>query len=195
MMIAHQNADLEGVDATHEQAPGMNQALVGLGANIGNPLNQLARAVSTLAATEAVALEAVSRVYRSAPMGPSDQPDFLNACVRLSTQLTPAQLLDTLQAIEHAQGRVRQRHWGERCIDLDLLLVDNLRVETEMLTLPHPGLEDRDFVLRPLIDLLGPDYTLPSGTALSQALRDTTDHRLQTLDIDLLKLAKDTSND
>lgn len=161
-------------------------ALVGLGANIGEPLKQLTRAVAGLLHHNAITLRAVSPVYRSTPMGPSDQPDFYNACVHLETSLSAQALLNELQAIENAQGRVRHRHWGERCIDLDLLLFDAEVIHSSSLTVPHPGLSERDFVLRPLIDLLGPDYRLPSGETLSQCLQSATDHQLQPLSVNLV---------
>ena len=167
------------------RALAMKPALVGLGANIDSPLEQISSAVTALGAHDAINLVGVSPIYRSAPMGPSDQPDFYNACAHLETSLTAPALLAVLQAFEKAQGRIRHRHWGERCIDLDLLLYAAEVIASDTLTVPHPGLKARDFVLRPLIDLLGPDYRLPSGETLSQCLRAAPDHRLQPITIEL----------
>ncbi len=129
-------------------------AYIGLGANMGNPLDQLQQAIDACSALPSTAITQLSGVYQSPPMGPQDQPDFYNACAALETHLTAHQLLTELQGIERTMGRIKRRHWGERCIDLDLLLYGELVHDCATLTLPHPGLKDRDFVLMPLLDLL-----------------------------------------
>ncbi|MEQ8514351.1 MAG: 2-amino-4-hydroxy-6-hydroxymethyldihydropteridine diphosphokinase [Chromatocurvus sp.] len=100
----------------------MVYCLVGLGANIGDPLSQLRRAVHDLRTHPGIAHVMPSPVYRTPPMGPPDQPDYLNAVAGLDTELAPEPLLDILQAIERGAGRVRGRRWGQRTLDLDLLL-------------------------------------------------------------------------
>lgn len=157
----------------------MIQALIGLGANIGDPISQLQAACVQLAQHPDCRLHAASRVYVSAPLGPQDQPDFLNAAIALQTRLTPHALLDVLQAIELQLGRVRLRHWGERCIDLDLLLFGDVCLDDPRLTLPHPGMASRAFVLQPLIDLLGADFRLPCGNQLATLLDACSDNSLQ----------------
>ena len=149
----------------------MATVLIGLGANILNPTLQLARALSALDQQTDIAVWAVSRVYRSAPLGPLDQPDFFNAAVKIETSLPPEALLSTIKMIELQQGRVASRRWGERCIDLDILLYDALELETDTLHIPHPGICERAFVLDPLIDLLGGEFKMPSGAEIGK-LRD-----------------------
>ena len=94
-----------------------------------------------------------SKLYQSPPMGPQDQPHYLNAVVRLETDLAALDLLDELQKIEQESGRVRLRHWGERTLDLDMLLYGQQQITHERLTVPHVGLLERDFVIIPLLDL------------------------------------------
>ncbi len=163
----------------------MKQALIGLGANIEDPAKQLQAAITALSDLPATTVVACSAVYRSRPMGPQDQPDFLNACVELRTALSPLALLTHLQAIESSQGRERRRHWGERCIDLDLLLHGREVMQTDRLTLPHPGITERDFVLRPLIDLLGANATLPCDQRLGDLLAKVDSHQLTISDLSL----------
>ncbi|HFD81104.1 MAG TPA: 2-amino-4-hydroxy-6-hydroxymethyldihydropteridine diphosphokinase [Gammaproteobacteria bacterium] len=128
-------------------------AYIGLGSNLQEPRAQLRSALEALAELPQGRLAAVSSLYRSAPMGPQDQPDYLNAVARIETALEPEPLLDTLQAIERAQGRVRTRRWGPRTLDLDLLLYGERIIDSERLSVPHPGLAERDFVLCPLAEL------------------------------------------
>ncbi|MGB1202669.1 MAG: 2-amino-4-hydroxy-6-hydroxymethyldihydropteridine diphosphokinase, partial [Alloalcanivorax venustensis] len=107
-----------------------------------------------------------SDLYASAPVGPQDQPDFINAVAALETTLAPLALLDALQQLENAAGRERHRHWGERTLDLDILLWDQRTLDLPRLTVPHPELTRRAFVIGPLLDLL-PDCRLPDGTPVA----------------------------
>lgn len=129
------------------------RAFIALGANLGEPLAQLDAAVQYLDAHPQITCLSMSRVYQSQPHGPQDQPDFTNAALLVRTTLTPLNLLTVMQAIEASLGRVRQRHWGERTIDLDLILYDNIIMQTPTLTLPHPLAHRREFVIQPLYDL------------------------------------------
>lgn len=148
----------------------MKQALVGLGSNVEEPLTQLTTAYRRLAADPEITVEATSSVYLSAPHGPQDQPDFYNAVISLHTSMAPEKLLSALLATETRMGRKRLRHWGERCIDLDLLAYDKCEITSTDLVLPHPRAHERRFVLDPMIELLGKDYCLP-GTSTLQALQ------------------------
>ena len=148
----------------------MKQALVGLGSNVEEPLTQLTTAYRRLAAVPEITVEATSSVYLSAPHGPQDQPDFYNAVISLHTSMAPEKLLSALLATEAKMGRKRLRHWGERCIDLDLLAYDRCEITSTDLVLPHPRAHERRFVLDPMIELLGKDYCLP-GTSTLQALQ------------------------
>lgn len=147
----------------------MVRAYIGLGSNLDDPVQQLHRALEALAQLPQTQRIACSRFYRSAPLGPQDQPDYVNAVVALDTDLLPEALLDALQAIEAAQGRVRTRRWGPRTLDLDLLLYGNEVLATPRLTVPHPGLAERNFVLYPLAELV-PDLQLPDGQRLEELL-------------------------
>lgn len=143
---------------------------LGLGANLHQPLQQLQQAVVALAALEHCQLQHVSSLYGSKPMGPQDQPDYVNAVVAISTTLSAEQLLDQLQKIELEQGRQRKdERWGPRTLDLDILLFGNQTINTARLTVPHYGMKVREFVLYPLAEL-APELHLPDGTKLSQLL-------------------------
>ncbi|WP_291374250.1 2-amino-4-hydroxy-6-hydroxymethyldihydropteridine diphosphokinase [Acinetobacter sp. UBA6720] len=136
---------------------------IGLGSNLGDSKLILTEAVHKLASLGDVK---ISKLYQSPPMGPQDQPNYLNAVVQLSTDLAPLALLDELQRFEQESGRVRLRHWGERTLDLDLLLYAEEKIQHERLTVPHVGVMERDFVLIPLLDL-DPDLHI-DGIALKQ---------------------------
>jgi 2-amino-4-hydroxy-6-hydroxymethyldihydropteridine diphosphokinase len=138
-------------------------AFVGLGSNIDDPRAQVARAIRELDAIAGCELVGASRLYQSPPMGPPDQPDFVNAVARVRTTMPPRALLDALLELERRHGRVRGgAHWGPRALDLDLLLYDDLVLDEAGLDLPHPGLTSRPFVLYPLAEL-APDLELPGA--------------------------------
>ncbi|MCL6235425.1 2-amino-4-hydroxy-6-hydroxymethyldihydropteridine diphosphokinase [Acinetobacter sp. ANC 5579] len=128
----------------------MTLTYIGLGSNLGDSQQILSEAVHKLATLGTVK---VSKLYQSPPMGPQDQPNYLNAAVALETDLAPLALLDELQRFEQESGRVRLRHWGERTLDLDLLIYGEQHIQNERLTVPHVGVLERDFVLKPLLDL------------------------------------------
>lgn len=155
-------------------------AFVGLGSNMADPSAQLAGAVARLAALPKTELVAQSAFYSSRPVGPQDQPDFVNGAAWLRTELTPLELLDQLQAIEQAHGRKRIQHWGPRTLDLDLLLYGNEAITSERLTVPHAELANRDFVLQPLLDL-DPERVLPDGRSLAGLRQQCPDNKLQKL--------------
>lgn len=136
---------------------------IGLGSNLDEPRQQVRRASTALAALDPSMR--LSSLYMSAPMGPQDQPRFINAVAEIRTRLSPAALLDELQAIEQAHGRTRERHWGPRTLDLDLLVYGDEIISTSRLVVPHPGLPERAFVLYPLAEL-APALQIPGfGTA------------------------------
>ena len=144
----------------------MISAYIGLGSNLQNPARQLATAIAHLEKLQQSKLVAVSRLYRSAAVGPGSQPDYLNAVARLDTDLAPLPLLAALQQIERRQGRDRTVRWGPRTLDLDILLYGNRQIGTPELTVPHPSMSLRNFVLYPLMQLTGPELRLPDGTDL-----------------------------
>ena len=145
------------------------EAYVGLGANLGNPAQTFAQACELIKGFAEVL--GFSKLYRSKPYGFADQPSFVNAAAHLRTNLPATELLTKLQQTERALGKKVIRENGPRVIDLDLLLYEDLVLDTNELQLPHPGILERDFVLRPLLDL-NPDLTHPSWkvTSLQEAL-------------------------
>jgi 2-amino-4-hydroxy-6-hydroxymethyldihydropteridine diphosphokinase len=146
----------------------MTLAYIGLGANLGDPPAQLRTALHGIEALGRII--AVSPFYRSAPMGPAEQPDFCNAVCALDTVVGATALMDALLAIERGMGRVRTLKWGPRLIDLDLLHVDGVCCATERLTLPHPGIAQRNFVLVPWADI-APDAAVPGLGRIGEAAR------------------------
>jgi 2-amino-4-hydroxy-6-hydroxymethyldihydropteridine diphosphokinase len=141
------------------------RAYIGLGSNLDDPLSQVRAALTELAQLPHTRLAAVSPLYRTPPMGPADQPDYINAVAALDTELEPLALLDQLQRIELQHGRLRTLRWGPRTLDLDLLLYGERVISNERLTVPHPGLRERPFVIFPL-QAIAPGLVLPDGTSL-----------------------------
>ncbi|MED5389164.1 MAG: 2-amino-4-hydroxy-6-hydroxymethyldihydropteridine diphosphokinase [Pseudomonadota bacterium] len=156
------------------------QALIGLGSNLDHPAQRLISALRALQRLPHVSLVHHSRLYASAPVGPQDQPDYVNAVAQLDTTLSPHTLLHTLQALELAAGRQRLRHWGERTLDLDILLIDNQRIDSSDLQVPHPQMTRRAFVLQPLLEI-SPQAHLPDGTALSSFLEQVAEQTISPL--------------
>lgn len=154
-------------------------AYVGLGGNLGDVAETLRRAAEALAKLPETRLSRASRIYRNPPLGPPDQPDYRNAVVKLTTELDAEALLDALQAIETEFGRVREGdRWGPRTLDLDLLLYGETVCATERLTLPHPGLRERAFVLYPLAEI-DSDLVLPGNERLTDLLAQVSGEGLE----------------
>ena len=146
----------------------MAEVYIALGSNMAGPHDQLDRALKSLSSIPEVQIVAVSDRYKTPAIGPS-QPDYINAAAQLMTTLSPESLLDTLQSIEQQQERVRTVRWGPRTLDLDILLYDNIVQDTQRLTIPHPRMAERAFVLLPLADI-NRDLALPCGKTVSQLL-------------------------
>ena len=157
------------------------QVFIGLGSNLSNPREQVERAFIELTRLPQSQLIARSRLYRSAPIGPAGQPDYINAVAQVETQLEPLALLDALQAIEQAHERVRLEHWGPRTLDLDILLIDQEVINSPRLTVPHPFLTQRSFVLYPLQDI-APTLRLPDGTILDELVKLTPRDGLEPIE-------------
>lgn len=150
-------------------------AAIGLGGNLGDAPATLLRALAALDACTGIRVVAHSPLYRSLAIGPAGQPDYANAVALLETTLTPHELLDALQAIEQAEGRIREVRWGARTLDLDLLLYADQEIRDARLTVPHAELRQRNFVLQPLADI-APDWLLPGGeTVLTLSRRASSD--------------------
>lgn len=140
---------------------------IGIGSNLGDSKNLIRSALQNLDAHPFVTLKAYSHLYQSKPHGPQDQPDYLNAVAKIDTQLPPLQLLDTLQSIENVHGRLRKEHWGARTLDLDILTYEGKNVASERLSIPHPFMMQRPFVIHPMYEI-SPDFIFDDGQSLAK---------------------------
>ena len=157
-------------------------AYIGIGSNLEIPVEQVRRARGSLAGLQRTRLVGFSPLYRNPAVGPGEQPDYVNAVAVIETRLEPRELLEALQAIEVAQGRVREKvRWLPRTLDLDLLVYGDREIREDGLEVPHPHLRERAFVLRPLADL-APDLNVPGhGTvaALLEGVSQAELHRIE----------------
>ena len=159
----------------------MHTVYLGLGANLNAPRKQIHAAVAALKALKDVEFVCVSHDYASKPMGPQDQPDYVNAVACVKTALKPEQLLDLTQAIELEHGRVRkEERWGPRTLDIDILLFGNDVINTPRLTVPHYGLTEREFVVYPLLEI-APTLVLPNNQSLADITKTLPLNDLQQL--------------
>jgi 2-amino-4-hydroxy-6-hydroxymethyldihydropteridine diphosphokinase len=156
-------------------------AYVAVGSNLNHPQHRVHEAFERLATLTATQAVLKSRLYQTRPMGPQDQPYFVNAAAGLLTQLTPRELLEALLKIETAMGRHRQERWGPRVIDLDLIWMAGGMVDEPGLTVPHPGVSTRNFVLYPLVDI-APTLMIPGHGIVSDLARAVGDDGISVLD-------------
>ncbi len=158
------------------------RAYIGLGSNLDDPEARIRRARRSIAVLDGVRERGFSSLYRSEPLGPRDQPDFINAVMAVDTTLPAQDLLQALQAIETAHGRVRTgERWGPRTLDLDLLLYGAACIRTENLTVPHYAIAERPFVLYPLAEIAPPDLYVPGKGLLKELLRNCPAEGLERL--------------
>ncbi len=149
------------------------QVFLGFGGNLDNPYNHFCRAKQKLAAHPQITVVATSPLYTTPPLGgPTGQPDYLNGVMEIETGLSPANLLQLCQQIEAESGRIRNERWGARTLDIDLLIMADITVNTPQLTIPHPRLQQRHFVLLPLNDL-APALIHPISMKTIAALLET----------------------
>lgn len=158
----------------------MHAAYIGLGSNLENPEHQVRSAITTLGSRRELGLQRASSLYRSAPVGHAEQPDFVNAVALLATELAPEALLDVLLALEKDFGRERSFRDAPRILDLDLLLYDKLQTEFPGLCLPHPRMHQRAFVLAPLVEI-APDCVIPGLGPAAQWLARAATQRVDRL--------------
>jgi 2-amino-4-hydroxy-6-hydroxymethyldihydropteridine diphosphokinase len=159
-----------GICSSNEKS-GMVAAYIGLGSNLEHPAEQLKRALAELAQLPDTLFRGCSSMYQSPPMGGMEQPDYINAVARLETALEPDELLDSIQAIETAHGRIRGERWGARTLDLDLLVYGSIIIDMPDLKLPHPGVHKRAFVLYPLYEI-APDLEIPGRGNITDLLKN-----------------------
>lgn len=131
----------------------LTSSLIGLGGNVGDVVGSMQRAINAIEIRRDCKVIAVSRIYRTPPWGITEQDWFYNACAEVQTSLEPEALLDLLLTIELAQGRVRDQRWGPRTLDLDIIAYGDETIETERLSIPHPRMGERAFVVLPLMDI------------------------------------------
>ena len=148
-----------------------SHVFLALGSNLNDPVAQIRQAIQALASS----IDAIecAPLYQSKPLGPQDQPDFVNTVISGYTDLSPDALFAALQGIEQQQQRVKTQHWGPRTIDIDILFYDDLRLNTPQLTIPHQELFNRSFVTIPLFDLI-PDGIMPTGDQLDRNRYDSS---------------------
>ncbi|HMI76374.1 MAG TPA: 2-amino-4-hydroxy-6-hydroxymethyldihydropteridine diphosphokinase [Steroidobacteraceae bacterium] len=156
-------------------------AYVGIGSNLQSPRDRVLEAIERMSALETTRVVLRSQLYLTRPMGPLDQPDFVNAAVGLLTQLAARELLTGLLGIERSMGRDRQERWGPRVIDLDLLWMVDSAIDEPGLTVPHPGVSTRNFVLYPLADI-APTIKIPRVGLVLDLKRDAGGDGISVLD-------------
>ncbi len=149
----------------------MIKVYIGLGSNLGDPQSQLKKAIIAMNMVPSTSVVKTSSFYRSKPVGPHDQPDYINAVVELDTELSAPVLLDYLQDIENEQGRERKIKWGARTLDLDILLFGDEIINSDRLQVPHVEMHNRGFVLLPLNEIF-PDCMIPGVGAVSSLLQE-----------------------
>jgi 2-amino-4-hydroxy-6-hydroxymethyldihydropteridine diphosphokinase len=159
-----------------------NQAFIALGSNLEDPISQVRQAIDELDRLPSSKLLVYSSLYRSAPIGPLDQPDFINAVAKVETRLNPHELLSALLEIEQRHGRTRKFPNEPRTLDLDILLYDDLKCHQHDLTLPHPRISQRAFVLQPLMEI-APDCQIPGYDAIADLLADCHEQRVEKIKI------------
>jgi len=156
---------------------------IGIGSNLNDPIMQVREALDRLQDIPGVFLKKCSSLYKSDPMGPQDQPDFINAVAEMETNLSAEALLSFLQRVEAIQQRdCSGQHWGPRTIDLDILLFGDEVIKTHDLTIPHYGLKNREFVVYPLAEI-APHLVLPSGESISELIAQCPKRNLQLLEL------------
>ncbi len=146
------------------------EVYIGVGSNLADPVRQVSSALGALGELAHTRCIRVSSLYRNPPVGPVEQPDFVNAVAALATRLRPHSLLEALQSIEGFHGRRRTgMRWGPRTLDLDILVYGDIEIETELLTIPHPRIRDRAFVLHPLNEI-APELMIPGQGSVASLL-------------------------
>ena len=150
----------------------MNQVFIGLGSNRHHPFFRIYCALKQLNRIQKTKLVRKSSLYETVPLGPKFQPNYINAVAELKTLLSPEDLLKELQHLEKLHNRKKTKKWGPRSLDLDILIYDDIIMNTEDLIIPHPGLEYREFVLIPLFEITHYDYHIPKYGKISKLIKN-----------------------
>ena len=158
----------------------MSSCYIGLGSNLEEPRQQVILAISELAALPSSTLLKTSSLYQSKPLGPQDQPDFVNAVAELKTALSAQLLLSHLQEIESSHHRSREIHWGPRTLDLDILLYGSDEIDNADLKIPHPEIRNRNFVLIPLYEIAA-ELTIPGMGKIAELVRQIDQSGLEII--------------
>ncbi len=162
----------------------MTTVYIGLGSNlsgnIGSPKEHVTAAIKSLGEIQSTQIISISSLYKSKPVGPQDQDDYVNAVVQIETELEPLALLDSLQVIENEHGRVRNERWGARTLDLDILMFGEDIIQNDRLIIPHPEMLNRSFVLVPLAEI-NPDCVIPEKGCVSDLLSKLDQDGLEIL--------------
>lgn len=165
---------------TQETTDNLSTCYIGIGSNLDNPVNHVEQALRELTEISGCVLSVTaSSLYESEPVGPEGQENYINAVACLKCSLAPEKLLDALQSIENKHDRVRKERWGARTLDLDILLVDDLTIATERLTVPHPFMTQRNFVLVPLYELA--PHLMIQNTSLKTLIEQCPNGQLDKL--------------
>ena len=146
----------------------METAFISLGSNLDHPVKHILVAFDQIEKSSNITVGKISSLYRTRPVGPQNQNDYINAVVSIQTSLSPVELLSTLQRIEKKHKRKRSVKWGPRSLDLDILLYGTLVLKTKDLTIPHPELVNREFVLIPLVEITNQDFTITKYGKISK---------------------------
>jgi 2-amino-4-hydroxy-6-hydroxymethyldihydropteridine diphosphokinase len=150
----------------------LNQVYLGIGSNKNHPyfrINTVLKQINRIKSTNIIKK---SSLYVTRPLGPQAQPDFINSVIEIRTNLKPIELLDELQNLEKLHNRKKTKRWGPRSMDIDILIYNNLIMNTDKLVIPHPGLEYRDFVLVPLNEITGYRYEIPKYGKISTLIKN-----------------------
>ncbi len=139
----------------------MNTVFIALGSNLNNPIYHLEKGIRQINHLPSTSILRRSSLYKSKPIGPKNQPNYINAVIKIKTNYAPIELLDVLQDIENKHHRKRLKKWGPRTLDLDILLYNEVEFNNDRLTIPHPEMINRDFVLIPLFELTNYNFSVP----------------------------------
>ena len=163
--------NLQGLKKNLTKKLTLNQVFIGIGSNKNHPYFRIYTVLRQINRIRKTTIVKKSSLYETKPLGPKMQPNFINAVIEIKTELEPNELLKELQNLEKLHNRKRTKRWGPRSIDLDILIYDNLIMNTEQLIIPHPGVKYRDFVIIPLYEITGYGYKIPKYGKVSNLIK------------------------